>query len=202
MSHQIDRVGATSLVDDREREDDGIKNVCGLFHHRKNIRSCAAEQEQTALSGHAAVARTGARVTAKSAAVCSAYFVRQCQKRMVIRGEDRRTLRREPAGHDEWSAVPGCWKVRNANQPRLMRQAQAHGSQQRSDSQGLHHELNGGVERQEHQRKPLLQVGQAHLNPYRGRNDLREGARCRQLSSNKSSSGFRRRERCAAPCTD
>ena len=38
--------------------------------------SCAAEQEQMAFSGHAVVARTGVRVTAKSAAVCSADFVK------------------------------------------------------------------------------------------------------------------------------
>ena len=79
-------MGTTSLADDRETENEGLKNACGLLHHRKNIRSWAAEQEQTALAGHAVVARTGVQVTAESAAVCSADFVRQCRKRTVTRG--------------------------------------------------------------------------------------------------------------------
>ena len=46
-----------------------------------------------------------------------------------------------------------------------MCQVQAHGSQQRSDSQGPHHGHDGGVGRQEHQRRPLVRVGPVLLNP-------------------------------------
>ena len=54
--------------------------------------------------------------------------------------------------------MPGYWKDRSTDQPRHIRQAQAHGSQQRLDSQGPHHEHDGGVERQEHLRRPRVQV--------------------------------------------